>query len=131
MIYFWVGLAGIVGSLLRYGLGWWVQQAVPPTAFPAGTLAVNLIGCFALGWFSRWALNTGRVPPRVHTAISTGLIGSFTTFSTFSVEMIRLFRQGLWGSAFGYAGLSLIGGLALVWLGTAVADRRGKEPRHG
>jgi CrcB protein len=129
--YWLVGIAGVIGTLLRYWLGMGVQQSVPHSAFPTGTLAVNLAGCFVLGWFSQWALNGGRVSPRIRTSISTGLIGSFTTFSTFSAETVQLFRQGLWGSGLGYAGLSLIGGLCLVWLGMAAAGRRRRGTRNG
>ncbi len=130
MSYFLVGIAGIIGTLLRYVLGLWVQQLVPQTSFPVGTLAVNLVGCFALGWFFQWVMDKNRISPRVRTSISTGLIGSFTTFSTFSVETVQLFRQGLWGSGIAYVGISMIGGLCLVWMGTAVADRRRERVRH-
>jgi len=124
MTYVLVGIAGVIGTLLRYVLGLWVQQSVPPTSFPVGTLTVNLLGCFALGWISQWVMGKSRISPSIRTSISTGLIGSFTTFSTFSAETVQLFRQGLWGNGIGYAGLSMIGGLCLVWMGTAVADRR-------
>ena len=131
MSYFLVGIAGVIGTLLRYVLGVWVQQSIPHTAFPIGTLAVNLVGCFALGWFSQWVQDKNRISPRIRTSISTGLIGSFTTFSTFSVETVQLFRQGLWGNGIGYAGLSMTGGLFLAWLGTVVAGRRREGAQHG
>lgn len=131
MPYLWVGIAGVVGTLLRYYMGLWVQQTVPQTSFPVGTLAVNLAGCFALGWFSRWALDNPRISPSVRTGISTGLIGSYTTFSTFSVETVQLFRQELWGTGILYAGLSLAGGLYLTRLGMALANRRRERAQHG
>lgn len=130
MAYWLVGIAGVLGTWLRYVLGQWVQQAVPQGGFPAGTLAVNLAGCFALGWFSRWALDNPRIFPRFRTAVSTGFIGSFTTFSTFSVETVQLFRQEQWGIGILYAGLSMAGGLCLTWLGTAVAGRRKERVEH-
>jgi len=74
MSYFLVGIAGIIGTLLRYVLGLWVQQLVPQTSFPVGTLAVNLVGCFALGWFFQWVMDKNRISPRVRTSISTGLM---------------------------------------------------------
>jgi len=131
MSYRFVGMAGVAGTLLRYYIGLWVQQTIPQTPFPVGSLTVNLAGCFALGWFSWWALDNPRLSSAVRTAISTGLIGSFTTFSTFSAETVQLFRQGLWGSGISYAGLSMIGGLALAWLGTAAAGKGRKRERHG
>ena len=57
MSYRFVGMAGVAGTLLRYYIGLWVQQTIPQTPFPVGTLTVNLAGCFALGWFSWWALD--------------------------------------------------------------------------
>ena len=131
MSYWWVGIAGVVGTLLRYCLGLWVQQSVPQTSFPVGTLMVNLAGCFALGWFYGWTMSHNRISPRIRTAVSTGLIGSFTTFSTFSVETVQLFRQGLWGIGIGYAALSLIGGWVLVWWGAAVVRGRKERTQHG
>jgi crcB protein len=131
MSFVWVGLGGVIGTLLRYVLGGSVQHWAAQPAFPVGTLAVNLAGCLALGWFSRWVQDKRRIPTPIRTGISTGLIGSFTTFSTFSAETVQLFRQGMWGSGFAYVAASMIGGLCLVWLGTAAAGRRRKEEAHG
>lgn len=117
MNYLWVGIAGVIGTLMRFVLGNWVQHWSAPTLFPAGTLAVNLIGCFALGWFSRWAFNHSRIPKRLQTSISTGLLGSFTTFSTFSVEFVHLIREGHVALGLTYSGASMIGGWCFVWLG--------------
>lgn len=131
MSYWLVGIAGIIGTLLRYYMGLWVQQTVPQTSFPVGTLAVNLAGCFALGWFFRGVQDKKWISPHIRTGISTGLIGSFTTFSTFSVEAFQLFRQGHAGIGLLYMGTSAIGGWCLVRLGMAVASRRREETRHG
>jgi CrcB protein len=111
-----VGVAGMIGALLRYSLGllvqgWWVG------AFPLGTLLINFVGSFALGWLTAWLNRVGKVPAWVKPGIGTGLIGSFTTFSTFSVETVSLLEQQLWGLAALYAGLSLVGGLFLAWAG--------------
>jgi CrcB protein len=106
----------MVGALLRYSLGllvhgWWVG------AFPLGTLLINFVGSFALGWLTAWVNRVGNVPAWVKPGIGTGLIGSFTTFSTFSVETVNLMQQQLWGDAALYVGLSLMGGLFLAWAG--------------
>lgn len=131
MTHLWVGAAGIAGALLRYGLGMWIGTAAGDAAFPYGTLAVNLIGCFALGWLSRRVANGVRMSSRVYTAVSTGLIGSFTTYSTFGVEIVQLIRGELWGSALAYAGISMAGGLALAAFGMAVAGcGRGRRAGH-
>jgi CrcB protein len=65
MIYFWIGIAGIVGTWLRYILSSWVQGWSPEALFPIGTLTVNLAGCFALGWFSQWVLDQIRISPHI------------------------------------------------------------------
>jgi CrcB protein len=114
-----VGVAGMIGALLRYSLGllvdgWWVG------AFPLGTLLINIIGSFALGWLTAWANRVGNVPAWVKPGIGTGLIGSFTTFSTFSVETVTLVQQQLWGDAALYVGLSLFGGLFFAWAGLSI-----------
>lgn len=126
MSYVWVGIAGVIGTWLRFALGNWVQQWSTSTLFPTGTLTVNLIGCFALGWFSRWALSQSRIPRHMHISISTGLIGSFTTFSALSVEFTQLMREGHVAIGMAYSGASMIGGWCLVWLGMLLA-RKGKE----
>lgn len=131
MNYVWIGIAGIVGTWLRYGISLWIQRLSPQLLFPIGTLTVNLIGCFVLGWFSQWALNKACITPRIRTGIQTGLIGSFTTFSTFSVETVQLFQHELYASAAAYMGISLVGGLCLVWLGAATAGRGRERSQNG
>jgi CrcB protein len=116
VVYVVVGLAGIVGALLRYYLGlfvsgWWNGL------FPLATWLANMIGCFALGWMATYLPRLSRLPSYVATALGTGLVGSFTTFSTFSVETVQLLRASHWGMALFYVFLSLSGGLAMSWLG--------------
>lgn len=131
MNYVWIGIAGIVGTWLRYGLGLGVQRLISQPMFPIGTLLINLIGCFALGWFSHWVMDKPYISPSIRTSISTGLIGSFTTYSTFSVETVQLFRQGLYGSGMTYVSISLVGGLCLVWFGTWIAGKGRGRTEHG
>jgi CrcB protein len=121
MIYLVVGLAGIIGTLLRYYMGmvvdfWWLGY------FPLGTLLVNLIGCFALGWFTTRISKIEAIHPYILTALGTGLMGSFTTFSTFSVETVVLLQSSRWVTALLYVLLSLWGGLLMGWLGYKVGD---------
>jgi len=130
--YVWIGIAGIAGTGLRHVLGVWARALFPQTSFPVGTLAVNLIGCFVLGWFAQLVLAKSRISHQVRLAISTGLIGSFTTFSTFSVETVQLIQGGMLGAGIAYAGVSLIGGLLLVWLGAASGiGKSGGRPTEG
>ncbi|WP_018131918.1 fluoride efflux transporter CrcB [Effusibacillus pohliae] len=121
MLYLAVGTGGILGALLRYYLGvsvhaWW---ALP---FPLATLVTNFIGCFVLGWFTTRVARLGWFPAWIRLGFGTGVVGSFTTFSTFSVETFELIRQGLWGTALLYVLLSLWGGLFLAWAGCRIAQ---------
>lgn len=130
--YVWIGIAGIAGTCLRYVLGVWARAMFPQTSFPVGTLAANLIGCFVLGLVAQLVLDKFRISHQIRLAISTGLIGSFTTFSTFSVETVQLIQGSMFGAAIAYAGASLIGGLLLVWLGSVLgcSKHRGR-PSEG
>lgn len=121
-MYIIVGIAGIIGALLRYYLGLWVHNWWE-YSFPFATLITNYIGCFALGWFTTWVARS-KFPSRVQTGIGTGLIGSFTTFSTFSVETVQLIQQHLLGIALLYVLLSLWGGLLMAHGGYYLANTR-------
>lgn len=129
--YILVGVAGMIGALLRYALGLAVPADVGSGAFPAGTFIANMIGSFVLGWFTTYISVMKRLHPHLLTAIGTGLIGSFTTFSTFSVETVRLLRGGFTGMAVFYAAISLVGGLlfsaAGFYTGRALYKRREAE----
>lgn len=131
MSYLWIGIAGIFGTSLRYFLSDWAQEWPLQTMFPIGTLMVNLIGCFMLGWFCRWVLDKPNMSPQLRSSITTGFIGSFTTFSTFSVENIELLRQGHYGVSMAYMVLSIIGGLCCVWLGMQAGRWRKEKVHHG
>lgn len=126
MIYIYVGLAGAVGALARYGLGMMVDS-IGPSAFPVSTLLINLIGSFLLGWLTHMFLRTGKLSPQFVTIVGTGMIGSFTTFSTFSVETIRLLDESRIGLALLYVFLSITLGLWSSWLGYRVGVRRKGE----
>ncbi|WP_175989208.1 fluoride efflux transporter CrcB [Bacillus sp. Marseille-Q1617] len=114
--YLLVGLAGAVGSLLRFALGASVHSHWQ-YHFPLGTLLVNLTGSFILGWMTTYLFQSKKMRPSVKAALGTGLIGSFTTFSTFSVETIELLQQAQWLFAFLYVILSMAGGLFMSGVG--------------
>jgi protein CrcB len=107
----WVALGGAAGSLLRY----WIGLSAGKSAFPWATLTINLSGSFILGLFLTWAL--GRWPISVITPISVGVLGGFTTFSTFAWEGLFLSRSRGGGLALIYVALSVIGGLLAAWVG--------------
>jgi CrcB protein len=110
-----VALAGALGALARWGVGAWFGHRFP--SFPWGTLVINVSGSFVLGVLFAVLVerNTGSATMRV--ALMTGLLGAYTTFSTFSLETFRLFEDGATGSALANIGLSVCLGLLGVWLG--------------
>ena len=129
MLYVYVGLAGALGALLRYEIGVGVHN-VYGGSFPFETLAVNLIGSFVLGWLTHFLFRTGRLSPMVVTAIGTGFIGSFTTFSTFSVETIVMIEARNLVGAMVYVTLSVVLGLLSSWLGYRLGNRRFRRFEH-
>ncbi|BAU28612.1 camphor resistance protein CrcB [Aneurinibacillus soli] len=131
MLYIWVGIAGVAGALLRYLLGMWIQGV--GTGFPFPTLLINLTGSFLLAFFYTWTAQRFPVHPYVRTAIGTGFVGSFTTFSTFSYETLHLIQHGQIASAAGYVIISLLGGYVAAVLGIRLAARpqETKQERQG
>lgn len=112
---------GVVGTLARYGLQGLVQYRTGP-AFPTGTLAVNLLGCFLLGAVGQYALHRLWIPPEWRVGLTMGLMGAFTTFSTFGWETVKMLEDGEWLKATLYVGVSVIGGLLAVMAGIRLAD---------
>lgn len=114
MAYVFVGLGGAIGSILRYLLSY---LHTPESVFPYGTLIVNLSGSFLLGWFTARFTAFKKLNPQLSLAFSTGLLGSFTTFSTFSLEMVKHIEMGRYFFALAYLVISIAGGILLAWLG--------------
>jgi CrcB protein len=129
LVYLFVGAGGIIGSLFRYLLSN-LAVSLWGNDFPFGTLFVNLSGAFFLGWFSSRFVYPKKLHPNAIVAISTGIAGSYTTFSTFSLETIRLLtsESHLFGVL--YMGISLLGGLVLVSLGLSVGDLTKKRGNY-
>jgi fluoride exporter len=113
---------GAIGTLARYGLQG-VVQVRSGSGFPAGTLVVNLLGCFLLGAIGQYSLGHISVSPDWRVGITVGFFGAFTTFSTLSWETVHLLDDGDWMRALLYAGLSFLGGLFLLKLGMHLAER--------
>lgn len=117
---FWVCVGGAVGSGARYLISGWVAQALG-TAFPYGTLLVNLIGSFALASLMHVGLATDLVPPTLRIALATGVLGGFTTYSTFSYETFRYLQEGaIWMASLNVA-VTVVACLAGCVLGFALA----------
>jgi fluoride exporter len=120
MVYLYVGIGGAIGSTLRY----LVSCLSLPTFhhFPMGTLFVNLLGAFVLGWFVARVAPLQSIKKEVKLGISTGMIGSFTTFSTLSVEVIQLIHDSLYLWIFLYLSISVVGGLILTAIGFSIGQ---------
>jgi fluoride exporter len=116
-----VGLGGFFGSIFRYLLGGYVQQLSKSVDFPYGTLAVNLLGCFVIGFLAQLAEARGVFSPQTRALVFIGVLGGFTTFSSFGNETLNLLRDGQMLGALGNIGANVIFGLAMVWLGRTVA----------
>lgn len=114
-----VAVFGALGALARWGTTKWVQPT--QDGIPWGTLAVNGLGSLALGLLTGWCLATNTLDPRWRLALGTGLLGSFTTFSTFSVETVQLAESGRWGLAATNVGLQLAVGLSAAAIGFFIA----------
>lgn len=112
----YIALAGVAGTLARYGLEGWVRGRV-------GTLAVNLTGSLALGFIIRYATGSIVVSPDVRAALTIGFCGAFTTMSTFSYESMALLWEGDYWRAGLYMGATIAGCLAAIALGTALANK--------
>ncbi|MBN2798226.1 MAG: fluoride efflux transporter CrcB [Deltaproteobacteria bacterium] len=115
-----LALAGAAGSLSRYGVGLLAERWCA-SSLPCGTLVVNVVGAFLLGVLVQVGLAVPSFSRPVQLALSTGFLGAFTTFSTFSLETVQLMERG----AYGWAGLNLALNLALglpaAWLGMVAA----------
>jgi fluoride exporter len=116
-----VALGGALGSVSRYLLGTWVQTSSKSLGFPYGTLVVNLIGCFLIGFLSQIAEARGAFTSESRALVFIGILGGFTTFSSFGNDTINLLRDGETFNAFANIGANVIFGLAFVWLGRTVA----------
>lgn len=118
-LYFMVGLGGMIGSTGRYGTSLLFDANI---GFPFATLTVNLIGCFFLSFLLNHPIIKRKLSPDVFTALGTGMIGSFTTFSTFAVETVTLWHTSP-APALIYVFLSVCGGLGFCYGGYKLAPR--------
>jgi len=116
-----IGLGGAAGSMLRYWLGGIAQSRFGSAAFPAGTLAVNLIGCLGIGIVSYLTDSRGAGSPETRAILMVGLLGGFTTFSAFGNETLNLFRDGEHLFAGLNVAANVVLGLTAVWLGRLAA----------
>lgn len=115
-----VGTGGFIGAVSRYLLGGWIHGLVPMATFPIGTLCVNLSGCFLIGLLGGLSESRQVFGPELRTFIFIGILGGFTTFSSFAHETLALARDAEFARALVNIGGQLIGGLTAAWVGYAL-----------
>ena len=114
MSFIWVMIGGGLGAGLRYAISIGIQTNTSST-FPFGTLTANLLGCLAIGLLSAFFAQTESETLRL--TLIVGVLGGFTTFSSFGLETVTLVQEGRLGEAAAYVLLSNIGGLLGVFVG--------------
>jgi len=119
-----VGSGGFLGAVARYGLSGLVQRHVPLRTFPYGTLVVNLLGCLVIGVIAGLVESRQLFGPEFRTFVLIGILGAFTTFSTFGYETFAMIRDDAYIRAVANVGMHVTLGLALVWLGYALTTSR-------
>jgi CrcB protein len=118
-----IGIGGGLGSILRYGMGIFSQK-LGAAPFPLGTVLVNLIGSFFIGWLYGWIGKQSMVISQdLQWLAITGFCGGFTTYSAFSYDTLQLFEKGQYGTAVSYILVTLIGGWSLVYLGYLIVQK--------
>jgi CrcB protein len=113
--FFWICLAGAAGTGARYLIALWAAQRFG-SAFPYGTLIVNLVGCFTIAAVMHAAL-TLSWSPTIRSAVTIGFIGGLTTYSSFNYETSRLLEEGATGAAALNATVTILGAFVAGWIG--------------
>ncbi|ABC91017.1 probable integral membrane protein (possibly involved in chromosome condensation), CrcB family [Rhizobium etli CFN 42] len=114
-----VAVGGAIGSVLRYFVGQWALRLMGP-AFPWGTLAVNVVGCFVIGVFAELVTRKFNASVELRLLLITGFLGGFTTFSAFSLDAISLFERGEAVAGGIYIAASVGLSMAAVFAGLAI-----------
>ena len=116
-----ITLGGVIGALIRYQIGlWW---PTPNGHFPTATLTINLIGCLVIGIFMV-IINELTTPHQLlRPFFGTGVLGGFTTFSTYSMDITNLLREGHGGTALAYLAITAVGAVLAVSAGMLLTRR--------
>ena len=119
----YIVVGGILGTLSRWYLQGWIQTRSGLSTFPIGTLTINLVGSFVIGFIIRLATGSTVISPELRAGLTVGFCGALTTMSTFSYESTRLLGDSEYGLAALYMGGTIVGCLGAVIAGTASAER--------
>ena len=114
-----IAFSGALGSISRYLLSGWAYR-IFGERLAYGTIAVNVIGCFALGLAMEMSLVTDLLPRTLRLAVTIGFLGAFTTFSTFGYETQQYMESGAWWLAFLNVAGNVVFGIVAVWAGLAM-----------
>ncbi len=115
-----VGTGGAIGSMLRYAVALWMVDRVGP-GFPWHTALINVIGSFLIGAVAAYVQFSSGVSPLISVFVVVGLLGGFTTFSTFSFDTLTLLSDGSAGIALAYSAGTVILGISAAAAGVAIA----------
>jgi len=119
-----VAMGGALGSVARLKISGWILHHTIDWRFPAGTFAVNVLGCLVVGFLAGLAEEHDWLSGDTRLLLFTGLMGGFTTFSAFGLETMHLIKRGeLWVAGVNVA-LSIVAGLRAVWIGMGLAGHR-------
>jgi CrcB protein len=123
MAYLWVTIGSALGGLLRYSISRWTLAL--SLNFPLGTVFINILGSFIIGYFGTLTLQNGKYPAsdNLRLFVMVGICGGFTTFSSFSLQTFDLMRAGFWIRALANVVLSVVLCVAAVAAGHALAQR--------
>jgi len=120
-----VGVGSLIGGVLRYALSTWVHRFLDNPWFPYGTLAVNALGCLVIGFLAGLAESRVAFTSEVRLFLFVGILGGFTTFSSFALETFSLARDTQTVAALTNIGLQLVLCLLAVWIGNILAHGMG------
>ncbi|MFZ4621394.1 MAG: fluoride efflux transporter CrcB [Bacteroidota bacterium] len=119
--YLFIGLGGFLGSIARFGIASFIQNKTE-SLFPYGTMAVNIAGCFIIGLLMTLFQERIIVSQNIRLFLVIGILGGFTTFSSFSYDTFAMMKSGnLFGAGLN-AGMSLFGCLVATWVGFYVGE---------
>lgn len=115
-----IGIGGFIGAVMRYLVSGWAHRILG-SSFPYGTFIVNILGSFLLGFFLTLATTKTILPYPFKNLIAIGMLGAFTTFSTFSYETVMLMQSSLVWAMIWNILLNVLAGILALWLGIVVA----------